>query len=93
MRSLTTLLEAFKVDIVPHLQRLAQKTSNRKQLKQKPDEQGAESQRVGLSLYDVYQGEQFASILETMACFRACPGNCSRYVLCLKDAPNGCFCR
>jgi hypothetical protein len=68
------------VDIVPHLERLAQ------------GQDGSTTQRLGQTLYDIYQGEYFSSIIETMACFRACPGGCGQFVLCLKDAPNGCFC-
>jgi hypothetical protein len=46
----------------------------------------------GNALEDVYQGETFATIIETMSCFRKCPGGCHRYVIGLKDSPAGYFC-
>lgn len=46
----------------------------------------------GISLFDVYQGETFATVIETMSCFRKCPGGCGVFVITKKDTPNGCFC-
>lgn len=48
---------------------------------------------VGSFVSDVYNGESFSSILETMSCFQKCPGVCGNFVLCLRESFNkGAFC-
>jgi len=50
-------------------------------------------ERSGMCLVDVYQGETFASILETMSCFRQCPGGCGKFVIGYANSQNGYFCQ
>jgi len=58
----------------------------------------SEKTTIGDYLYEVYSGEKMANIIETMACFRACPG-CETLVFSRKKAihmdfsdDKGCFC-
>jgi hypothetical protein len=55
-------------------------------------ENGDIIERHGPTLADVYQGETFASILETMSCFRKCPGGCGSFVMGYSNTDNGFFC-
>ena len=49
-------------------------------------------ERHGSTLADVYLGETFATILETMSCFRKCPGGCGNFVIGYADSKTGFFC-
>jgi hypothetical protein len=49
-------------------------------------------ERHGLTLADVYLGETFATVLETMSCFRKCPGGCGNFVIGYADSETGFFC-
>ena len=49
-------------------------------------------ERHGPTLVDVYMGETFATILETMSCFRKCPGGCDKFVIGYSNSTNGFFC-
>jgi len=46
----------------------------------------------GNTLCEVYHGESFSTIIETMSCFRKCPGGCNNFIICERDTPTGCFC-
>jgi NAD(P)-dependent dehydrogenase (short-subunit alcohol dehydrogenase family) len=49
-------------------------------------------QCVGTTLQEVYNGEQFRPIIETMSCFTTCP-SCNKYTLNLRaSGPQGSFC-
>lgn len=49
-------------------------------------------ERHGPTLPDVYQGETFATIIETMSFFRKCPGGCNSYVVGYATSKHGYFC-
>jgi NAD(P)-dependent dehydrogenase (short-subunit alcohol dehydrogenase family) len=49
-------------------------------------------ERHGETLVEVYQGERFASIIETMSFFKKCPGTCQSFVSLVRNNPHGYFC-
>lgn len=49
-------------------------------------------ERHGETLVEVYQGETFASIIETMSFFKKCPGACGNYIAIVRNSLQGYFC-